>query len=81
MFHGTNPSNTDDICTGNFNLDISTRFAFGRGIYFSKCPNIGLSYGKDLILCRVAAWMVTAKSIQWSELLPKGKTYRLANAD
>jgi len=53
MFHGTSPANTHDICTGNFNLDLSNRFAFGRGIYFSKCPNTSLQYGKDLILCRV----------------------------
>ena len=53
LFHGTSHANTHDICTGNFNLDISNRFAFGRGIYFSKCPNVSLQYGDDLILCRV----------------------------
>ena len=52
LFHGTSPVNTHEICTGNFNLDLSNRFAFGRGIYFSKCPNTSLQYGKDLILCR-----------------------------
>jgi hypothetical protein len=54
MFHGTNPANTHDICTGNFDLEVkSKRFLYGRGIYFSKCPNISLGYGSDLILCRV----------------------------
>ena len=53
LFHGTSPGNTDNICTGNFILQVSNRFVFGRGIYFSKCPNVSLQYGKDLILCRV----------------------------
>ena len=52
LFHGTSPDNTHNICTGNFNLNLSKRFVFGRGIYFSKCPNTSLQYGKDLILCR-----------------------------
>ena len=53
LFHGTSGANTHAICTGNFNLDLSNRFAYGRGIYFSKCPNTSLQYGDDLILCRV----------------------------
>ena len=53
LFHGTKASNTDDICRGNFNIDLGRRFAYGRGIYFSKCPNTSLQYGEDLILCRV----------------------------
>ena len=53
LFHGTGQANTHAICTGNFNLDLSNRFAYGRGIYFSKCPNTSLQYGGDLILCRV----------------------------
>ena len=53
LFHGTSQANTHAICTGNFNLDLSNRFAYGRGIYFSKCPNTSLQYGEDLILCRV----------------------------
>ena len=53
LFHGTGQANTDAICAGNFNLDLSNRFAYGRGIYFSKCPNTSLQYGEDLILCRV----------------------------
>ena len=53
LFHGTTPANTHNICTGNFELDVSNRFMFGRGIYFSKCPNTALQYGQDLIMCRV----------------------------
>ena len=53
LFHGTGHANTHEICSGNFNLDLSNRFAYGRGIYFSKCPNTSLQYGDDLILCRV----------------------------
>ena len=53
LFHGTSQSNVHDICKGNFNLELSNRFLFGRGIYFTKCPNVGLQYGQDLILCRV----------------------------
>ena len=53
LFHGTGQANTHAICTGNFNLDLSNRFVYGRGIYFSKCPNTSLQYGEDLILCRV----------------------------
>ena len=53
LFHGTGQANTHAICTGNFNLDLSNRFLYGRGIYFSKCPNTSLQYGGDLILCRV----------------------------
>ena len=53
LFHGTQKANTHAICTGNFNIDLSNRFLYGRGIYFSKCPNTSLQYGEDLILCRV----------------------------
>ena len=53
LFHGTGHVNTHEICSGNFNLDLSNRFLYGRGIYFSKCPNTSLQYGDDLILCRV----------------------------
>jgi hypothetical protein len=42
LFHGTDPANTHNICSGNFDLNISKRFAYGRGIYFSSCPNVSL---------------------------------------
>jgi hypothetical protein len=53
LFHATGPANTHNICSGNFDLSVGSRFAYGRGIYFSKCPNVCLQYGQDLILCRV----------------------------
>jgi hypothetical protein len=49
MLHCT--ANMDNICSRNFDLSISKRFAYGRCIYFSKCPNVCLHYGQDLILC------------------------------
>jgi hypothetical protein len=79
MFHGTNPSNTHDICTGNFNLDISKRFAYGRGIYFSKCPNVSLRYGKDLILCRVLPGRTQPKIVESNldELLKEASLWKI----
>ncbi len=53
LFHGTRSDTVHEICSGNFRLDMGTRFAYGRGIYFSRCPNVSLDYGTDLILCKV----------------------------
>jgi Fe2+ transport system protein FeoA len=70
MFHGTHPANTHNICTGNFNLAVkSKRFAYGRGIYFSQCPNISLGYGSDLILCRVLPGLSQPKDVNGNNYL------------
>ena len=53
LFHGTSSANTDGICRTNFNLDISVRFAYGRGIYLSKYPITSLQYGEALLVCKV----------------------------
>ena len=36
LYHGTASANTDSICKTNFKLDMSVRFAHGRGIYLSR---------------------------------------------
>ena len=41
LFHGTSPSSTNAICAGNFDLNLSNRFVFGRGIYFSRHVSFG----------------------------------------
>ena len=53
LYHGTSSANTDSICKTNFRMDMSVRFAHGRGIYLSKYPTTSLQYGGDLIVCRV----------------------------
>jgi len=53
VFHGTNEGNIDSILTENFRLDKCTRFAHGKGVYFSEFPDISLGYGTGLLLCRV----------------------------
>lgn len=53
LYHGTSSANTDGICKTNFRLDLSVRFAYGRGIYLSKYPTTCLRYGGELIVCRV----------------------------
>ena len=41
------------VCRTNFNLDVMTRFAWGRGIYLSKYPITSLLYGEALVVCKV----------------------------
>ena len=53
LYHGTSSVNTDSICKTNFRMDMSVRFAHGRGIYLSKYPTTSLQYGGDLIVCKV----------------------------
>ena len=53
LYHGTSSANTDSICKTNFRMDMSVRFAHGRGIYLSKYPTTSLQYGGDLIVCKV----------------------------
>ena len=51
LFHGTKACNTDNICRMNFSL--ARCRSPRRAIYLSRDPVKSLSYGDDLILCRV----------------------------
>ena len=51
LFHGTKACNTDNICRMNFSL--ARCRSPRRAIYLSRDPIKSLSYGDDLILCRV----------------------------
>ena len=51
LFHGTKACNTDNICRMNFSL--ARCRSPRRAIYLSSDPVKSLSYGDDLILCRV----------------------------
>lgn len=53
LYHGTSSANADGICKTNFRMDLSVRFAHGRGIYLSKYPTVSLQYGEELIVCKV----------------------------
>ncbi len=53
LFHGTSSKNAEGICKTNFDPAKLKRFAYGKGIYFSRCPNVSLGYGEDLLLCKV----------------------------
>jgi len=58
MFHGTNICNINSIIQKNFDKDFYSvhkfkKSVFGKGIYFSDFPHIGLCYGRTLLLCRV----------------------------
>ena len=53
LYHGTSSANTKGICKTNFRMDLSSRFAYGRGIYLSRHPTCSLLYGEELIVCKV----------------------------
>ena len=53
LYHGTSSANTGGICETNFRMDLSSRFAHGRGIYLSRQPTCSLMYGEELIVCKV----------------------------
>ena len=61
LFHGTDTSNVDSIVENNFSIDAlpyqrKKKMAFGRGVYMSEHPQIALSYGDTLLLCRVSSY-------------------------
>jgi hypothetical protein len=62
LFHGTTKDNAHKICAGNFDLALCSRFLYGKGIYFSQCPNVALYYGANLIMCRVLPGLAQAKT-------------------
>ena len=66
LFHGTDTSNVDSIVENNFSIDAlpyqrKKKMAFGRGVYMSEHPQIALSYGDTLLLCRVSSYPHTPK--------------------
>ncbi|TRY69333.1 hypothetical protein TCAL_04452 [Tigriopus californicus] len=52
-FHGTSSTNVDNILKTNLSLNYSTRFAHGKGLYFSEYPAVSFAYGDTLMLFKV----------------------------
>ena len=60
MYHGSSLENIDKIVSEGFCLDSEPgesgrkkQMLFGRGVYLSPLPGVGMMYGDSLLQCRV----------------------------
>ena len=53
VFHGTKAANIDSIIENGLLLSMCRRQSYGPGLYFSDIPQVALSYGPALVVCRV----------------------------
>jgi len=59
LFHGSENENINIIVEENFSVDHQPQgkrektMLFGRGLYMSPLPGVGLMYGQTLLLCKV----------------------------